>query len=128
MENKIILIIEDDVFFRQVITKELESEGFRVAGAGDSTEAFKFLENTIPGLILLDILLPSMSGYEILEKIKADKKTAIIPVIMLSNLGQEDEIKKAKNLGAEDFMIKVNFVPEEIVQRVKEILNKKFPI
>lgn len=128
MENKTILIIEDDAFFKQVITKEFESEGFRVAGAGDSTEAFKFLENTIPDLILLDILLPGMNGYEILEKIKADKKTATISVIMLSNLGQEDEIKKAKNLGADDFMIKVNFVPEEIVQRVKEILNKKFSI
>jgi CheY-like chemotaxis protein len=126
MENKTILIIEDDAFFRTIISKEFESDGFNVIEAGDSTEAFKSLENTKPDLILLDILLPGMNGYEILEKIKADKKTADIPIIMLSNLGQKDEIEKAKNLGVEDFMIKVNFVPEEIVQRVREILNKKF--
>lgn len=128
MGNKTILIIEDDVFFRTVISKEFETEGFNVMEAANSVEVFKLLENTTPDFILLDILLPGMNGYEILEKIKADKKTLNIPVIMLSNLGQRDEIEKAKNLGAEDFMIKVNFVPEEIVQRVKEVLNKKFPI
>ncbi|MEK7575701.1 MAG: response regulator [Patescibacteria group bacterium] len=128
MENKTILIIEDDAFFRMVISKEFELKGFNIIGAANSIEAFKFLDNTIPDLILLDILLPGMNGYDILEKIKADKKTSGIPVVMLSNLGQKDEIEKAKNLGAEDFMIKVNFVPEEIVQRVREILNKKFPI
>jgi len=121
MDKKLVLIIEDDKFFQSLVSKRLINEGFDVITASDSKEALKVLEEKKPALILLDLILPLLSGFEILSIIKKDERTKDIPVIVLSNLGQKEEVEKAMALGAKDFMIKVNFTPEEIVRKVKSV-------
>lgn len=125
-DNRKILIIEDDKFFRDIISKKLQKENFDVATASDGKEAFAYLESSIPNLIILDLILPGLDGYEILSILKKDKKTSGIPVIILSNLGQQEEIDRAKALGVTDFMIKINFTLEEIVGRVNQIFKEKY--
>ncbi|MBU2109353.1 response regulator [Patescibacteria group bacterium] len=122
MDKKTILIIEDDTFFQNLISKKLVNEGFEVLVASDSRQALSILEEKKPNLIVLDLILPVLDGFGILSIIKKDEKTKDIPVIILSNLGQKEEIEKAIALGAVDFMIKVNFTPEEIVRKIKSII------
>lgn len=122
MNPKTILIIEDDKFLFSLIAKKLEKEGFKVLNAIDSKEAFKILEEVKPDLIILDLVLPVLDGYEILSILKKEKNTKDIPVIILSNLGQKEDVEKAMALGAVDFMIKVNFTPDEIIRKIKNIL------
>lgn len=123
MDKIKVLIIEDDKFFGELVSKNLIRENFEVFVAHDSKETFSYLESNTPNLILLDLILPGMDGYEILSVLKNDQKTKDVPVIILSNLGQREEIEKAKELAATDFMIKVNFTPDEIVERVKKTLK-----
>lgn len=124
--NRKILIIEDDKFFREIISKKLQRENFDVATASDGKEAFAYLVSNSPDMIILDLILPGLDGYEILSILKKDKKTSDIPVIILSNLGQEEEIERARALGATDFMVKINFTLEEIVVRVNQIFKAKY--
>lgn len=126
MAKQTILIIENDKFFKELITKKLEAEGFSVAMVGDSKEAFKYLEETVPSLIILDLILPGMDGYDILSILKKDKKLSSIPVVILSNLGQKEEIDRAMSLGVDEFLVKVNFVPEEIVEKIKSVIQRKY--
>lgn len=123
MPKKTILIIEDDKFLQSLVSKKLVEAGFEVLVSSDSKEAMKVLENQKPDLIVLDIILPIMNGFEILSMLKKDDATKNIPVIILSNLGQKEEVEKAMALGAVDFMIKVNFTPEEIVRKIKSIIE-----
>lgn len=122
MDKKVILIIEDDTFFQNLISKKLVNEGFEVLVASDSRQALSILEEKKPNLIILDLILPVLDGFGILSIVKKDEKTKDIPVIILSNLGQKEEIERAIALGAVDFMIKVNFTPEEIVRKIKSII------
>lgn len=122
MGKKTILIIEDDTFFQNLISKKLVNEGFEVLVASDSRQALSILEEKKPNLIILDLILPVLDGFGILSIVKKDEKTKDIPVIILSNLGQKEEIERAIALGAVDFMIKVNFTPEEIVRKIKSII------
>jgi len=123
--NKRILVIEDDKFLRDLILRKLEEEQYRVTYAIDGGEAIKKIEEEKPDLVLLDLILPSLSGFEVLKQIKADARPEIsgIPVIILSNLGQEDDIKKGIDLGAKDFLIKAHFTLSEIVAKIKATLN-----
>lgn len=123
MPKKTILIIEDDKFLQSLVAKKLIEAGFEVLVSSDSKEAMKVLENQKPDLIVLDIILPVMNGFEILSMLKKDDATKNIPVIILSNLGQKEEVEKAMALGAVDFMIKVNFTPEEILRKIKSIVE-----
>ena len=120
---KKILIIEDDEFLRQLISKKMSSEGFSVTSAIDGSDGLEKVKNTMPDLVLLDLLLPTIDGFDVLSAIKADKATASIPVIILSNLGQQEEISKGMNLGAVDFLVKAQLTPEEIVEKVKNLLK-----
>lgn len=123
MAKQTILIIEDDRFFRSIIAQKLEKEGYEVLAVSDSKETFKMLEQKIPSLVILDLILPGMDGFEVLSAIKGDEKTKNIPVIVASNLGQKEDVDRALALGAVDFMIKVNFTPEEITAKVKKVLQ-----
>ena len=84
------------------------------------------MRSTSPNLVLLDLILPGIDGFEILKRIKNDKTTAQIPVIVLSNLGQKEDMERVVSLGAEDFMVKAHFTPGEIIAKIKSILKKKY--
>lgn len=126
IKNSTILIIEDDKFLRELISQKLIAEGFNVFSVVDGEEAFKILEKTKAHLILLDLILPGADGFEILSRLKKDQRTSAVPVIVLSNLGQKEDIDRAASLGAVDYMIKANSTPSEIVARIKEVLSKKY--
>ncbi len=120
-----VLVVEDDKFLRELLVRKLASAGFDVQNAIEGTAAFAILEKRKPSIILLDLILPEMDGFEILTRIKADPKNADIPVIILSNLGQKEDTDKALKLGAIDFMVKANFTLDEIVTKVRTVLGIK---
>ncbi len=120
-----ILIVEDDKFLRELISRKLVKEGYDIAEAVDGEEGVKKSEEFMPDLILLDLILPGIDGFGTLEKIKDNSKTMNIPVVILSNLGQKDEVEKGLKLGAIDFLIKAHFTPEEIVEKIRLVLSKK---
>ena len=103
--SKKILIIEDDVFLNELMAKKLIEEGFDVIKAVNGEEGLEMAQQERPDLILLDLILPGMDGFEILEKIKEEPETSAIPVIILSNLGQREDIEKGFDLGADDYLI-----------------------
>lgn len=118
-----VLVIEDDKFLRELLVRKLASEGFDVQNAIDAQAAFTILEERIPKIILCDLILPGIDGFEILKRIKENAKTKDIPVVILSNLGQKEDLDKAMALGAKDFMVKANFTLDEIVTKVRSIVG-----
>ncbi len=121
--SKKILIIEDDKFLRELISRKISDEGFDVAEAVDGEEGVKKVKTEKPDLILLDLILPGIDGFEVLSRAKEDLNSASIPVIILSNLGQKEEVEKGLKLGAVDYLIKAHFTPGEIVEKIKAILK-----
>ncbi len=117
-----VLVIEDDKFLRELLVRKLTSEGFDVKNAIDAEAVFTILAQKIPDVILCDLILPGIDGFEILRRIKADPKTANVPVVILSNLGQKEDLDKAMALGAKDFMVKANFTLDEIVTKVRSVV------
>ncbi len=121
--TKSVLIIEDDSFLQGLASRKLKADGFEVLNAANHTETFAVLEKQIPTVILLDLLLPEVDGYEILKKIRENPKTKSIPVIVFSNLSEEKDIKKAQDLGIVEFMVKSNFTLDELAQKIKETVG-----
>jgi len=121
-----VLLVEDDSFLREISSKKLTKEGYTVYEAIDGSQAIDGANAIKPDIVLLDIILPAIDGFQVLSQIRAssDEKIAKVPVIMLSNLGQEDDIKKAKDMGANDYLVKAHFTTEEIVAKIKVVLGK----
>jgi DNA-binding response OmpR family regulator len=122
-DQKKILIIEDDEFLRSLAAKRLEKESYNVVTAVDGDSGIKLASEEAPDIILLDLLLPGLSGYEVLEKLRATDGTKTTPVIVFSNLGQKEDVEKAKKLGANDFLIKANFSLDDVVAKIQEYLK-----
>ena len=120
---KKILVIEDDVFLRRIISKKLLTEGYLVVEAIDGEKGLKSAKEEKPDLVLLDLVLPEMDGFEVLDKIKKDPVIFKTPVIILSNLGDEKDIEKGIKMGAADFLVKAHFTPGEIVNKIESILK-----
>ena len=118
-----ILIVEDDKFLRELIVKKLVKENFEIVEANDGEEGFKMILAEKPDLVLLDLILPGIDGFEVLSRAKADESLKSIPIIVLSNLGQREDIEKCMKLGAADYMIKAHFTPIEIVEKIKSVLK-----
>ena len=121
--SKTILIIEDDVFLSELMAKKLKDSGFKVVKAIDGQEGLEKAASLKPNLILLDLILPGMDGFEVLKRLKSNPNTDSIPVIILSNLGQREDIERGFDLGAQDYLVKAQFTPDEIVERVKKPLE-----
>lgn len=120
-----ILLAEDDKFISMAYQAGLESAEFEVLLASDGDEALNVIKKENINLVLLDLMMPKKNGFEFLEEINKDESLKKIPVIVLSNLGQESDIKRCKELGAVDYLIKANFSMQEVVDRVKDhLLNK----
>ena len=118
-----ILIIEDDEFLRALTAKRLEKENYQVAVAVDGETALATVQTEKPDLILLDLLLPGLDGFAVLEKIKADSVLKKIPVIVFSNLGSKQDVERATGLGAADYLIKSNFTLDDVVAKIKDQLK-----
>ncbi len=119
-----ILLVEDDSFLLGMYATKFEMEDFKVVMAEDGEKAIRVAQKELPALILLDIILPKLNGFEVLKQLKANPATAKIPVILLTNLSQKDEIEQGLKMGAEDYLIKAHFMPSEVVEKIKKVLNK----
>jgi len=119
-----ILIVEDDAFLAGIYSNKFDKEGFEVFLAGDGETGLKLAQTKHPDIMLLDILMPKLDGFEVLEKIKASEATRDIPVILLTNLGQKEDVDKGLKLGAADYLIKAHFMPAETVEKVRKVLGK----
>ena len=118
-----ILLIEDDPFLLSMYTTKFELENFLVYGADDGEKGLEYANKETLDIILLDILMPKMNGFEVLEKLKSSDKTRGIPVILLTNLNQKDEIERGLALGADDYLIKAHFMPSEVVGKITRVIN-----
>lgn len=121
--NSKILIVEDDKFLRELISQKLLKEGYEIDSAIDGEEGVKKIKETKPNLVLLDLILPGIDGFEVLSQMKTEPSVSSIPVIILSNLGQKEDVERGLKLGAVDYLIKAHFTPGEIVEKIKEILK-----
>jgi len=122
---KKIVIIEDDKFLRELISKKLSDAGYEVLEAIDGEEGIKRVKESKPDLVLLDLILPGIDGFEVLSQIKQDPLFSDLPVIILSNLGQKEDVEKGLKLGAVDFLVKAHFTPGEIIEKIKKILREE---
>ena len=120
---KNILIIEDDKFLRELIVRKVINEGFDTSEAIGGEEGIKKIKEEKPDMVLLDLILPGMDGFEVLSLMKEDSALSSIPVIILSNLGQKEDIEKAMKMGATDYLIKAHFTPSEIIEKIKANLK-----
>ncbi|MBI2444010.1 MAG: response regulator [Candidatus Magasanikbacteria bacterium] len=118
-----ILLVEDDVFLAGIYQKKFEMEGFKVSQAENGEKGLLEAKKKKPDAILLDILLPKLDGFVVLERLKADPATKDIPVILLTNLGQKDDVEKGLQQGAADYLIKAHFKPSEVVAKVRSAMK-----
>lgn len=123
--NLKILCVEDDMFLSSLICKKLGELDATLFVADEGEKALNIVQSELPDVILLDILLPGMNGFDFLEKIKTNEKTRQISVIILSNLSQKSDIEKGKRLGAARFLIKATVSLDEIVDEIKAVLAEK---
>lgn len=121
--KKTILLIEDDSFLLQMYATKLEVEGFEVISALSGVKGLQLLKKNKPDLILLDLLMPNMNGFEVLEKIKEDQEVKDIPVIILTNLGNREDVQRCLKIGATDYLIKAHFVPSEVIKKIRYIIG-----
>jgi len=119
-----VLLVEDDTFLANIYKTKFEMEGFKVSVSENGQEGLVDAKKKKPDVILLDILLPKMDGFTVLEKLKEGSDTKEIPVILLTNLGQKDDVSKGLEMGAEDYLIKAHFKPSEVVEKVNKVLKK----
>jgi len=127
MKNKVkILMIEDDPFFSQLCILALEDAGFSVTLAKDGEQGLERLKEEVPDLVLLDIILPKMNGFEVLQSIREnpDPGVANVPVIILSNLYAREEEEKGKELKASAYLIKANTSSEELITKIQGVLRR----
>jgi DNA-binding response OmpR family regulator len=119
-----ILIIEDDYFIRELYERQLKKRGYDVISAADGAEGLVKAAEVTPSLILLDIMLPKLNGLDLLGTLKAKPETKDIPVVLLTNLGQESVIKEGFKLGAKGYLIKSAYTPEQIMSEVESFLQE----
>lgn len=120
--TKKILLVEDEEIMAELLEKKLSKEGYQVILAKDGEEGLKLIKKEKPDLILLDIIMPKKGGFEVMEELQKDEKLNKIPVIVISNSGQPVELNKAKELGAKDWLIKTQFDPAEVLEKVKKYI------
>jgi DNA-binding response OmpR family regulator len=121
--SQTILVVEDTELLRRMYSDKLVQEGFRVLPASDGLEALSLLRAETPDLILLDLIMPKMSGLEVIEVVKKDPRLKDIPVLILSNLGQDADMQRGIELGAVDYMIKNDSRPADVAEKIKLVLS-----
>ena len=122
-KKKLILVAEDDSFYAKIYESKLTSEGFEVVLAENGDQALKFLAERMPDILLLDLIMPEKDGFQTLEELRNNEKTKDLKVIVLSNLGQEEDIKKAKSMGVLDYIVKTDISIQDLVKVIKDSLQ-----
>ena len=120
---KKVLIIEDDIFLQGLEASKLEKSGYEILSARTGTEGMQKITEPGIDLVLLDLILPDFDGFDILKKMHETKELQKIPILVFSNLSEEKDVKRAKDLGATDFMVKSNFTLDELVMHIQSILK-----
>lgn len=121
-----ILLVEDDSFISGMYQTKLGGMGYAVELKEDGEAAWQRLQqDPLPELVLLDVVLPKKDGFEILEELRANSRTKSLPVILLTNLGQKPDIERGIKLGADDYIIKAHFTPSEVVEKIKQVLDRR---
>ena len=120
-----ILIIEDDFFIRELYERQFTKEGYQIITSEDGPSGLLAANQEKPDLILLDIMLPKLNGLDLLRTLKAKDETKNIPVILLTNLGQESVIKEGFDLGADSYLIKSAYTPSQIIEEIKTFLQNR---
>ena len=118
-----ILVVEDDQFLASLLKNRLQKEGFDVLLAKDGEEALNILESTQPELVLLDIILPKKSGFEVMEEVRENPKLEKLAVVIISNLGQPEDMVRGQQLGAIEYFIKAKTPIDELIKKIKEIVQ-----
>src|SRR3989344_9111032 len=120
-----ILLVEDDPFLSEIYAVKFKEAGFDIFVAGEGGLGVRKAREWKPELILLDLVMPTMDGFDVLREARSDSGLSNIPIVVLSNLGEEDHVRRGMELGAADYLIKAQYTPTEVVARVKNILNGK---
>jgi len=121
---KKILFVEDEELMIDLLQRKLTKEGYEISVARDGEEGLKAMREKKPDLILLDIIMPKMGGFEVMEEMGENKELKKIPVIVISNSGQPVELDKAQKLGAKDWLIKTEFDPQEVIDKIVKQIGK----
>lgn len=122
-EARRVLVVEDDRFLRRACEASLRQRGFTVLIATDGAEGLQVARAEMPDLILLDMLMPKLTGLEVLRALKADQATRTIPVVILSNSSREQDIEEARRLGAADYLVKADLSLQALADRVARLLG-----
>lgn len=122
-DEKDILIVEDEAFVVNVYKTKLTKEGYNVHVADDGEKGWKIAQDVEPDLILLDLILPKMNGFDVLENLKSSENLRDIPVLILSNLGQQSDIQKGIDLGAKDYLVKSDTSLKEVLEKIQSVIN-----
>ncbi len=123
-EQKKILVVDDEPPVREIYSKEFSKAGYKVILAEDGEEGLLKAGKDLPDLILLDVMLPKMSGIDVLKALKKNELTKKIPVLMLSNLGEEHIIKEGFGFGADGYLLKVSYTPSQVVEECRKFLGE----
>jgi DNA-binding response OmpR family regulator len=116
-----ILLIEDDKLLRDLLSKKIEKAGYGIECASDGLEGMESMRKNIPDLVLLDIIMPRKSGFEVIQEMKKDDSLKDIPIVIVSNSGQPVEIDRAKEMGVKDWIVKTEFDLDEVIEKIKKI-------
>lgn len=122
MEQKKVMIIEDDDFLRSLVVTKLQKAGYAVVTNPNGENALANIQSEKPDLILLDLMLPAVSGFDILAQVRGDSAVKTTKIIVFSNLGDEADIAKCKTLGVTDYLVKSNFTLDEVITKVGQVI------
>ncbi|MGI5827928.1 MAG: response regulator [Patescibacteria group bacterium] len=120
---KKILIVEDDPLLVRMYQTKFIKEGYEVLTAGDGMQGLDIAQNQKPDFVIMDVMMPRLSGLELLEELRKNTETKNLPVIMLSNLSQPEQREKALQLGVKEFLLKANYTPSQIAEKVRQYLG-----
>ncbi len=118
-----VLFAEEDYFLGEIYRKKLEEVGYKVTLVQSGDACIREVEKKTPRIVVLDLLLPQIDGFQVLELLKKNTKTSHIPVIVLTHLGQKEDVKKALSLGAHEYILKSHARPDDLIAKIQEILR-----
>jgi CheY-like chemotaxis protein len=121
-EAKTIMVVEDDRFLSFLMKTRLEKEGFTIVQVFDGAEAIEALKQAVPNLVILDLIMPKVTGFEVLKMISTSPQLANVPVVIVSNLAQDSDIEKARALGVKEYFIKVKVSIDDLVGKIKALV------